>query len=125
MATLKAKVRHQLVKVKEQSMYVAHSTYASKIGIEEMIKLAADDSGMTEAMVAAAFYAISKQFEQMLFNGHILQCGIFGTFRTSFSCKATNELKEMSTDNITRRRIIYTASPRLKQAHNNATYEFE
>ena len=106
-------------------MYVAHTLPAAKIGMEDMIRLAAEDSGMTEAMVAASFYALSKQFEQMLMNGHTLQCGVFGTFRTSFSCKAADEKEKMSAENISRRRIIYTASPRVKQALYSADYVFE
>ena len=53
MSTLKAKVRRQFVKVMGKDMYVAHTLPAAKIGMDEMIRLAAEDSGMTEAMVAA------------------------------------------------------------------------
>lgn len=125
MSTLKAKVRRQFVKVAGKSMFVAHTLPGVKIGMEEMIRLAAEDSGMSEAMVAASFYAISKQFEEMLMNGHTLQCGVFGTFRTSFSCKATDVREDMSAGNISRRRIVYTASPRVKQALYGAEYVFE
>lgn len=125
MGTLKAKVRKQYVGYMGKDMYVAHTLPGVKIGMEEMIRLAAEDSGMTEAMVAASFYALSKQFEQMLMNGHTLQCGVFGTFRTSFSCKAADEKEKMSAEGISRRRIIYTASPRVKQALYSADYVFE
>lgn len=125
MGTLKAKVRRQYVAVNRKTMYVAHTNPGSKIKMEDMIRLAAEDSGMTEAMVAASFYALSKQFEQMLMNGHTLQCGVFGTFRTSFSCKATEERGDISAANISRRRIIYTASRRVKDALNAAEYVFE
>lgn len=125
MGTLKAKIRKQYVRVCDKNLYVAHTLPGVKINMDEMIRLAAEDSGMSEAMVAASFYALSKQFEEMLMNGHTLQCGVFGTFRTSFSCKATEEIKEMSAENISRRRIIYTASPRVKHALYNARYEFE
>lgn len=125
MGTLKAKVRKQYVGFKGRDLYVAHTNPGPKIKMEEMIRLAAEDSGMTESMVAASFYALSKQFEQMLMNGHTLQCGVFGTFRTSFSCKATEERSDMSASNISRRRIIYTASPRVKNALNAAEYVFE
>ena len=125
MSTLKVKLRKQYVGFKGKDMYVAHTLPAAKIGMDEMIRLAAEDSGMTEAMVAASFYALSKQFEQMLMNGHTLNCGVFGTFRTSFSCKATDEKEKMSAENISRRRIIYTASPRVRQALYSADYVFE
>ena len=125
MGTLKAKIRKQYVRVSDKDMYVAHTLPGAKINMDEMIRLAAEDSGMSEAMVAASFYALSKQFEEMLMNGHTLQCGVFGTFRTSFSCKATEDIKEMSAENISRRRIIYTASARVKRALYSAKYEFE
>lgn len=125
MGTLKAKIRKQYVGFKGRDMYVAHTLPATKIDVEDMIRLAAEDSGMTESMVAASFYALSKQFEQMLMNGHTLQCGVFGTFRTSFSCRAAETKEEMSAQNIHRRRIIYTPSQRLKRCLYSSAYEFE
>ena len=121
MATLKVNVRKQRVGVMQnREMYVAHVDNQTLIDRENLISMAASDSGLSEAQIVASLFALEMQVEELLLEGHRVNFGILGTFRMSVDCKAKERREDMTAECITRRRIIYTPSTRIKGKLNNA-----
>lgn len=116
MSKINVVLRYQNVKVAGRNMYVAHPVYNNSICTEDIIRLAAADSQMSEAVIAGAFYAIERQFREMLLNGHCLKLGALGCFRMSFSCRAGDMPSDVCGESVYRRRIIYTPGIQLKKA---------
>jgi predicted histone-like DNA-binding protein len=104
-------------------MYVAHLVSYSLISLEQLIQMAASDSGMSESNVAAALYALATQVEELVLTGHSVDLGVLGILRASFSCKAKERIEDLDYTCITRRRFIFTPSDRLKTALYNAHVE--
>ena len=124
MAKLQVSVSHQRVHVNEnRKMYVAHMVRYSMISLEQLIQMAATDSGMSESNVAAALYALATQVEELVLTGHSVDLGALGILRASFSCKAKERIEDLDYTCITRRRFIFTPSDRLKTALYNAHVE--
>ena len=124
MAKLQVSVSHQRVHVNEnRKMYVAHMVRYSMISLEQLIQMAATDSGMSESNVAAALYALATQVEELVLTGHSVDLGVLGILRASFSCKAKERIEDLDYTCITRRRFIFTPSDRLKTALYNAHVE--
>ena len=124
MAKLQVSVSHQRVHVNEnRKMYVAHMVRYSMISLEQLIQMAASDSGMSESNVAAALYALATQVEELVLTGHSVDLGVLGILRASFSCKAKERIEDLDYTCITRRRFIFTPSDRLKTALYNAHVE--
>ena len=88
----------------------------SKIDTDELIEHASTDAGVSKANVAAVFYAIIQQVEELLLNGHSIQLGQLGTLRFSMNCKASESAEEVSADKVLRRKILLYPSAKLKQA---------
>lgn len=122
MSKMNVVLRYQNVEVAGRHMYVAHPTYGGNIGTEDIIRMAAADSQMSEAVIAGAFYAIEKQFREMLLNGHCLKLGALGCFRMSFSCRAGDAASDVDAESVYRRRIIYTPSVMLKDAMSKVEF---
>lgn len=122
MSKMNVVLRYQNVEVAGRSMYVAHPLYAGNISTEDIIHMAAADSQMSEAVIAGAFYAIEKQFREMLLNGHCLKLGALGCFRMSFSCRAGDNPSDVDSDCVYRRRIIYTPGKVLKSAMSEVDF---
>ena len=124
MGKLRVSVSHQRVRVNQnRKMYVAHLVRYSMISLEQLVQMAASDSGMSESNVAAALYALATQVEELVLTGHSVDLGVLGNLRASFSCKAKERKEDLDYTCITRRRFIYTPSPRLKSALYNAHVE--
>lgn len=124
MGKLQVSVSHQRVGVNHnRKMYVAHLMSYSMISLEQLIQMAATDSGMSESNVAAALYALATQVEELVLSGHSVDLGVLGNLRASFSCKAKERKEDLDSTCITRRRFIYTPSPRLKSALYHAHVE--
>lgn len=114
MGQIVIKTNYQRIAMKNKNGYVSRAVRFSKIDTDELVKHASDDSGVSEAMVSASFYAIVKQIEQLLLNGHSIQLGRIGTLRFSVKCKSVDNAEDVSTDNVKSRRILLTPSSHLK-----------
>ena len=116
MKTIKVRTILQRVACADKDMYVSRPVTYSKIDTDELIEHASTDSGISKANVAAVFYAIIQQVEELLLNGHSIQLGQLGTLRFSMNCKASETLEGVSADNVSRKKILLSPGVKLKQA---------
>jgi len=115
MSTIRVSVRRKRIAYDDRALYVARPVLYSCIDTEELIELVSMNCCLPRGLVSAVFYALEQEFRQLLLNGHSVQCGILGTFRYSFSCKASESREGVTADGIRMHRIIYTPSKRLKR----------
>lgn len=116
MKTIKVRTTLQRVACADKDMYVSRPVTYSKNDTDELIEHASTDAGVSKANVAAVFYAIIQQVEELLLNGHSIQLGQLGTLRFSMNCKASESAEEVSADKVLRRKILLYPSAKLKQA---------
>lgn len=116
MKTIKVKTVFQRVACSDKSMYISRPVTYSKIDTDELIEHASIDSGISRANVAAVFYAIIQQVEELLLNGHSIQLGQLGTLRFSMNCKASETIDGVGAENVVRRKILLSPGVKLKQA---------
>ena len=122
MGQIQVKTSIQKLVAQDKEVYVSRAVRFSKIPAAELIDHAASDSGLSDSMVAAAFYAIVKQVKELMLNGHSIELGTLGTLRFSMSCKAAKTAEGVSAANVKTRRILITPSKTLKQAMKNVTF---
>jgi predicted histone-like DNA-binding protein len=122
MGQIQVKTRFQKLAAQEKNAYVSRAVRFSKIPTAELIEHAASDSGLSDSMVAGAFYAIVKQVKELMLNGHSIELGTLGTLRFSMSCKAAKTAEDVSAANVKTRRILIAPSKTLKQALANVTF---
>ena len=122
MGQIQVKTSVQKLVAQDKDIYVSRAVRFSKIPTAELIEHAASDSGLSDSMVAAAFYAIVKQVKELMLNGHSIELGTLGTLRFSMSCKAAKTAEDVSATNVKTRRILIAPSKTLKQALDNVTF---
>lgn len=116
MKTIKVRTTLQRVACADKDMYVSRPVTYSKIDTDELIEHASTDAGVSKANVAAVFYAIIQQVEELLLNGHSIQLGQLGTLRFSMNCKASDNAEDVGADKVMRRKILLYPSAKLKQS---------
>jgi predicted histone-like DNA-binding protein len=122
MGQIQVKTSVQKIMTQDKEYYVSRAVRFTKIPTAELIEHAANDSGLSDSMVAASFYAIVKQIKELMLNGHSIELGTLGTLRFSMSCKAAKTAEDISATNVKTRRILITPSKTLKQALANVTF---
>ena len=86
-----------------------------------MVKFASENSGISKANIAAAFYAIQQQIEQFVCNGHGIVLGNLGTFYISTRCKAAEDVKDAGASSIRSLAVRFRQSKKLRSMLNNNT----
>lgn len=114
MGKIMIKANLQKVGFLKKDAYVSRAVRFSKIDTGELIRHASSDSGISEAMVAAAFYAIEKQVNELLLNGHSIELGNVGTLRFGVKCKIAATADAVGVENVKVRKILFTPSTSLK-----------
>jgi len=122
---INAVVREKYIGVTGQTLFVARPVTYSRIDTETILARAAENSGIDQGVLAYAFFAIMKTFQNFLFNGHVVELGPLGTFRVSFSCKAGATNEDCNAKGIRCRRVIYNLSKRLKRELAEVAFEFQ
>lgn len=87
----------------------------STLGRAETIKLASQDSGITESQLEQAFDAFAHEIEQLLCNGHSLDLGELGKLYLNIKAKAVRVQENVSADLIKYCHLILTPSKRFKE----------
>ena len=85
-----------------------------KIDGDEVLELAAQNSGINPGQLSAAMYAIRQSFINFLLNGHSVELPGVGIFRVGVNAKMVDEASMVSVDQIYRRKIHYLPSIDLK-----------
>jgi len=122
---INAVVREKYIGVTGQTLFVARPVTYSRIDTETILARAAENSGIDQGVLAYAFFAIMKTFQNFLFNGHVVELGPLGTFRVSFSCKAGATNEDCNASGIRCRRVIYNLSKRLKRELKEVEFDFQ
>lgn len=87
----------------------------STLGRAETIKLAAQDSGITESQLEQAFDAFAHEIEQLLCNGHSLELGELGKLYLNIKAKAVRTAENLSADLIRYCHLMLTPTKQFKE----------
>lgn len=114
MSKMKVNAAFQKVAILKKEGYVSRAVTYSKIDGDEVLELAAQNSGINQAQLSAAMYAIRQSFINFLLNGHSVELPGVGIFRVGVNAKMVDEASMVSVDQIYRRKIHYLPSIDLK-----------
>ncbi len=78
------------------------------------VRLENETVWLTQAQMAASFYAISQQIEQFVLNGHSLELGTLGSFYLSTEAKASETEEGAGADAVERFSLKFRQSKRLR-----------
>ena len=104
----------QKVAILKKEGYVSRAVTYSKIDGEDVLEYAAQNSGINQAQLSAAMYAIRQSFVNFLLNGHSVELPGVGIFRVGVNAKMVDEATKVSVDQIYRRKIHFLPSTVLK-----------
>ena len=111
---MKVNAAFQKVAILKKEGYVSRAVTYSKIDGEDVLEYAAQNSGINQAQLSAAMYAIRQSFINFLLNGHSVELPGVGIFRVGVNAKMVDEASKVSVDQIYRRKIHYLPSFALK-----------
>ena len=111
---MKVNAAFQRVAILDKEGYVSRAVTYSKIDGDEVLELAAQNSGINQAQLSAAMYAIRQSFVNFLLNGHSVELPGVGIFRVGVNAKMVDEATKVSVDQIYRRKIHFLPSTVLK-----------
>ena len=111
---MKVNAAFQKVAILKKEGYVSRAVTYSKIDGEDVLEYASQNSGINQAQLSAAMYAIRQSFINFLLNGHSVELPGVGTFRVGVNAKMVDEASQVSVDQIYRRKIHYLPSIALK-----------
>ena len=94
MAQILLKTNYRKLGILDEKKYLTTALRYSTISVDDLIKYAAENSGLSKANVAAVFYALAQQIEQFACNGHSIQLGKLGTLYLTANTKAADTEKE-------------------------------
>ena len=114
MSKMKVNAAFQKVAILKKEGYVSRAVTYSKIDGEDVLELAAQNSGINQAQLSAAMYAIRQSFINFLMNGHSVELPGVGIFRVGVNAKMVDEAAKVSVDQIYRRKIHFLPSIDLK-----------
>ena len=114
MSKMKVNAAFQRVAILDKEGYVSRAVTYSKIDGDEVLELAAQNSGINQAQLSAAMYAIRQSFVNFLLNGHSVELPGVGIFRVGVNAKMVDEATKVSVDQIYRRKIHFLPSTVLK-----------
>ena len=111
---MKVNAAFQKVAILKKEGYVSRAVTYSKIDGEDVLELAAQNSGINQAQLSAAMYAIRQSFINFLLNGHSVELPGVGIFRVGVNAKMVDEAAKVSVDQIYRRKIHFLPATALK-----------
>lgn len=115
MSTIQLKKVTKRIGYMKKDMVLTSNVRYSTIKASDLISYASENSGISRANMAAAFYAIEQQLYQFLCNGHSLQLGSLGTFYISTNAHAVEvgEEKEAGAAAVYRLSVQFRQSKKL------------
>ena len=111
---MKVNAAYQKVAILNKEGYVSRAVTYSKIDGEDVLEYAAQNSGINQAQLSAAMYAIRQSFINFLMNGHSVELPGVGIFRVGVNAKMVDEAAKVSVAQIYRRKIHVLPSTVLK-----------
>ena len=121
MSLIKVKTRLATIGFNKTQKYVTSPVRYSNITVDDLIKFASENSGISKANISASFFAIQQQIEQFVCNGHGIVLGNLGTFYISTRCKAADEVKDAGASSVKNLAVRFRQSKKLRTLLNNNT----
>ena len=121
MSLIKVKTRLATIGFNKTQKYVTSPVRYSNITVDDLIKFASENSGISKANISASFFAIQQQIEQFVCNGHGIVLGNLGTFYISTRCKAADEVKNAGASSVKSLAVRFRQSKKLRTLLNNNT----
>ncbi|MBO7552571.1 MAG: HU family DNA-binding protein [Bacteroidaceae bacterium] len=121
MSLIKVKTRLTTIGFNKMQKYVTSPVRYSNITVDDLIKFASENSGISKANISASFFAIQQQIEQFVCNGHGIVLGNLGTFYISTRCKAADEVKDAGASSVKSLAVRFRQSKKLRTLLNNNT----
>lgn len=121
MSLIKVKTRLATIGFNKTQKYVTSPVRYSNITVDDLIKFASENSGISKANICASFFAIQQQIEQFVCNGHGIVLGNLGTFYVSTRCKAADEVKDAGASSVKSLAVRFRQSKKLRTLLNNNT----
>lgn len=121
MSQINLKTRQQRIgyRSSDELYYLTSPVVYSKITTEMLVNYASENSGIPKAQMASAFYAISQQIEQFLFNGHSLELSNLGCFYISTKAHAAKEKENAGAKAVYRLSVQFRQSKKLRDLINS------
>ena len=121
MSLIKVKTRLATIGFNKTQKYITSPVRYSNITVDDLIKFASENSGISKANISASFFAIQQQIEQFVCNGHGIVLGNLGTFYVSTRCKAADEVKDAGASSVKSLAVRFRQSKKLRTLLNNNT----
>jgi predicted histone-like DNA-binding protein len=122
MAKIQVKTRKTRIAILDADKYVTSAVRYSTLSQDDLINLAAENSGISKANMAAAFYAITQQIEQFVCNGHGLELGRLGTFYISTKAKAADTAEDAGIGALVSVAVKFRQSKNLRDLMSRITF---
>lgn len=119
MAQILLKTNYRKLGILDEKKYLTTALRYSTISVDDLIKYAAENSGLSKANVAAVFYALTQQIEQFACNGHSIQLGKLGTLYLTANTKAADTEKEAGANAVESLCIRFRQSKYLRDMVNS------
>ena len=119
MAQILLKTNYRKLGILDEKKYLTTALRYSTISVDDLIKYAAENSGLSKANVAAVFYALAQQIEQFACNGHSIQLGKLGTLYLTANTKAAYTEKEAGANAVESLCIRFRQSKYLRDMVNS------
>ncbi|MBO7558494.1 MAG: hypothetical protein J6T52_08375, partial [Bacteroidaceae bacterium] len=112
---VRIKVNKHVCAVDKQERYFTTLKRATPIDDETLIKYASDDSGIRIEQIAAVYRSLFVQVRELVCNGHSVQLGDLGTLNFSLHAKISADLEGAGGAAVTKKRIRFNASKKMRQ----------
>ena len=119
MAQILLKTNYRKLGILDEKKYLTTALRYRTISVDDLIKYAAENSGLSKANVAAVFYALAQQIEQFACNGHSIQLGKLGTLYLTANTKAADTEKEAGANAVESLCIRFRQSKYLRDMVNS------
>ena len=106
----------------EEYAYVLTTDLYSRLTEDKVIQEAASHSGIPAGMLRASCAAVSDVLVSWISEGHSVSIPCLGTMRLGLSSKSVTSVKDVATDLITSRKVIFTPSVEIKNALANTSF---
>lgn len=94
--------------------YVLYPDIYNKVGEDKVIETVAQATALSPEVIRLAWTAIAKAFNTWATEGHSIPIPGLGTMRFGVRAQAVADVKQVSTDLITARRVVFTPSTTIR-----------
>ena len=126
MPTLNIKSTQQVIKVGErkgEEMFVMKVEHYNTMDAEKIINYAAETYCIPRGMLRASWEAIGQVVGTWALEGHIVEIPGLGNIRAEVRAKAQKEAKDVSVDDVFRRKLLLTPTKAIKDQLNATTLD--